>query len=120
MKGSKFAFHSIDLLHYKFHKTCLNHGRSYIDSPEWLKNKKSTINSKHNDDNCFQYAVTVALTQQNIKYNPKRVSNINPFIDQYYWEEIEFPSRKNDWKKYEKITTELLLMYYMFLIILKK
>ena len=36
MKGSDF-FYSVDLLYQKFHKTSLNHGRSYIDSPKWLK-----------------------------------------------------------------------------------
>ena len=44
-------------LYYKFHEISLNRGRSYIDSPEWLKNKKATINPKNNDYKCFQYAV---------------------------------------------------------------
>ena len=34
-------------------KIGLKRGGSYIDSPEWLKNKKATINPKNNDDNCF-------------------------------------------------------------------
>ena len=37
-------FDSVDLLYYKLHKASLSRGGSYIDSPEWLKNKKSTIN----------------------------------------------------------------------------
>ena len=28
----------------------LNRSGSYIDSPEWLKNKKATINPKNNED----------------------------------------------------------------------
>ena len=40
MKGSKFIFGNVDSLHYKLHKISLNRGGSYIDSPEWLKNKK--------------------------------------------------------------------------------
>ena len=31
----------------------------YIDSPKWLKNKKSTINRKNKEDKCFQYAITI-------------------------------------------------------------
>ena len=46
MKGSEFIFDSVDLLHYKCHKTSLNRGGLYIDSPKWLKNKKATINPK--------------------------------------------------------------------------
>ena len=34
----------------------------------WLKTEKATINSKNNDDKCFQY---VALNYQNTKNNPE-------------------------------------------------
>ena len=44
MKGSKSIFDSIDILYYNLNKISLNRGGSYIDSPEWLKNKKATIN----------------------------------------------------------------------------
>ena len=46
MKGSNFVFDSDDLLYYKFHKISLNRGGSYIDSPDWIKNKKSYNKSK--------------------------------------------------------------------------
>ena len=63
MKGSEFIFDSVNLLHYHLQKTSLKRiGSSYIDSPERLKNKKATINPKNNDDNYFQYALTVALS----------------------------------------------------------
>ena len=52
MRGSEFVRDSIDLLYYRLQKICLERGGSYIDSPEWLKSKKSTINPKNNDDNC--------------------------------------------------------------------
>ena len=44
MKGSAFVFDYVHLLHYKCYKINLNRGRSYIDSPDWIKNKKATIN----------------------------------------------------------------------------
>ena len=40
MKGSSFTFERVDLLEYHLHKVSLNRGSSYIDSPEWVKNKK--------------------------------------------------------------------------------
>ena len=40
MKRSGFIFDSVDLLEYKFNKVSLKRGRSYVDSPKWLKNKK--------------------------------------------------------------------------------
>ena len=52
----------------------LNRGRSYIDSPIWLKDEKSTINPINNDDKCFQYAVTLALNLDKIRKNQYRFS----------------------------------------------
>ena len=67
MKGSEFIFDSVDALYYDFNKVSLSRDGSYIDSPEWLKNKKVTINPKSNYDRCFQYALTVALNYEQIK-----------------------------------------------------
>ena len=50
---------------------------------------------------CFQYAVTVALNYDKINNNPQKVSKIKPFIDQYNWNNIDFPSTGKDWKKFE-------------------
>ena len=55
MKGSSFTFEGVDLLYYHLHKISLNRGGSYKNSPEWLKNKRVTINPKNDDDDdeCF-------------------------------------------------------------------
>ena len=53
MRGSDFEFDGINFFYYNFNKTSIYRGGSYIDSPKWLKDKKSTINPKNNDDNCF-------------------------------------------------------------------
>ena len=99
-RGSKLARDSIDLLYCHLQKVSLKRGGSYIDSPEWLKNKKATVNPKNNDDNCFQYALTVLLNHQNIEKNPQRLSKIKFFIDQYNWKERNFPSHS---KRLEKV-----------------
>ena len=101
MKGSEFVFDGVIALHNDFNKISLSRGKSYIDSPKWLKNKKATINPKNNDDKCFQYALTVALNNEQIKKNPQRISKIKPFIDQCNWKEIDSPSHCKDWKKFE-------------------
>ena len=46
MRRSDFVCNSIDLLYYHIQKIGLKRGGSYIDSPEWLKNKKARINPK--------------------------------------------------------------------------
>ena len=77
MRGSDFEFDGVNFLYYDFNEISLNRGGSYIDSPKWLKDKKSTINPKNNDD------------------------KIKPFINQYNWKEIDFPSSSKDWRKFE-------------------
>ena len=101
MRGSDFEFDGVNLLYYDFNKISLNRGGSYIDSPKWLKDKKSTINPKNNDDKCFQHAVTLALNLNNIDNHRERISKIKPFIDQYNWKEIDFPATSKDWRKLE-------------------
>ena len=121
LRGSEFNFDAVNLLHYDLNKISLNRGRSHIDSPEWIKNKKATINPQNKkDDKCFQYALTVALNHEKIKDYPERISKIKPFIDQYNWNEIDFPSTGKDWKNLSQTINQLLLIFYMYLIILKK
>ena len=83
MKGSDFEFDGVNFLYYDFNKTSINRGGSYIDSPQWLKNKKPSINPKNNDDKCFQYAVTLALNLNSIDNHPERISKIKPSINKY-------------------------------------
>ena len=77
MTGSEFVRDSDDLLYYHLQKIRLKRVGSYIVSPEWLKNKKATINPENNDDNCFQYALTVALNHQNIGKTLKEYQKLN-------------------------------------------
>ena len=48
MRGSNFVFDYVESLNYIFHKVDLKRSGSYIDSPEWIKNKKATRNPKNN------------------------------------------------------------------------
>ena len=40
-------FYSVQLLYYNCHKIDFKRGRSYIDSPDWIKKKKTTLNLKN-------------------------------------------------------------------------
>ena len=113
MRGPDFEFDGVNFLYYDFNKTSIDRGGSYIDSPKWLKDKKSTINSKNNDDKCFQYAVTLALNLDNIDNHPERVYKIKAFIEKYNWEDIDFPSTSKDWKKFESNNEVALNILYV-------
>ena len=80
MRESEFIFDGVDALYYDLSKVSLSRGESYKDFPEWLKNKKATINSKNNDDKCFQYALTLALNHKQIKKDLKEYQKLNLFL----------------------------------------
>ena len=83
MTRSDFVFDSFQLFYYKCDILDLRCGGSNIDSPNWIKSRKATINPKNKDDKCFQYTVTVVLNYEEIELHRKRVSNIKPLISEY-------------------------------------
>ena len=67
IKGSDFAFESVELMGNKLHRVRLMRGGSYVKSPEWLANKKATINPKNkNDDECLRWSTISALNYNEI------------------------------------------------------
>ena len=40
MRGSEFVFDYVQLLYYKCYKININRSGTYIDSRDWMKNKK--------------------------------------------------------------------------------
>ena len=46
MRGSDFIFDCVHLLYYECHKINFKRGGLYIDSPDWIKSKKATINTQ--------------------------------------------------------------------------
>ena len=101
VKGSDFIFNAVNYLFYDLNRITISKSGSYIESPKWLKDKKCTINQKNYDNKCFQYATTLALNFNNIDKHHQRISKIKPFIDNYNWNNINFPTAKNDWNKFE-------------------
>ena len=68
MRDSKFVFDYVQLLYYQCHKINLNCVESYMNCPDWIKIKTTTINLINNKDNkYFQYTVAVALNFKEIK-----------------------------------------------------
>ena len=82
MKVREFRSNCVHLLYYKCHKINPIRGGSYIDSLNWIRNKKSTINSINKKDNkCFQYAIVVALNHEEIKKDLQRIKKVKAFIN---------------------------------------
>ena len=47
IKGIEFIFGYVQLVYYKFYKVDFRRGGSNIDSSDWVKEKKATINLKN-------------------------------------------------------------------------
>ena len=67
IKGSNFLLESVEKMDYKLHRVRLRRGGSYIKSPEWLANKKATINPENkNDDEWLRWSTISALSYNEI------------------------------------------------------
>ena len=79
MKDNGFMFSYVDGLSYLCYKIILKCGASYIDSFDWLKNKKTVNPINKYDNKCFQYPATVALNCQEIEKNLEIIPKIKAF-----------------------------------------
>ena len=100
MRESDIIFNRNNSLYYRCHKINFKCGGSYIDSPNRIK---KTNNKPKRwwwymllicDSNC------VKLWKNWIK--SQKSFNIKPFINNYNWEGINYPSKIEDWKSFEK------------------
>ena len=59
---------SVGLLYYHFQRIGIRGAESYITSPDWIANKKATINPKNEKDNeCFNWSIIARLNYNKIK-----------------------------------------------------
>ena len=77
----------------------------------WLKSKKEGI---INGDNNFQNALDATLNYQNIEKDSQRISKLKLYINKYNWEGIDFPAGPKDWKNFNEIIRQFLLIYYFY------
>ena len=83
---------------YKLHRVRLRTGGSYKKSPEWLANKKATINPKNeNDDECLRWS-TISILNYN-KITKKEFEKISKKIKH---EDKDFSSHQGGWVNFEQ------------------
>ena len=89
--NSRFRFDEVLFLDVNFHQLNLTRGNSELTLPDWLARKKAIINPQNNDEECFKWAVIVALRWTDIKFNPECVSNLRKFANNFDWSRLKFP-----------------------------
>ena len=109
--SSSYVYESVKGLGILFHKVDLNRGSSCIPSPDWLKNKKATINPQNTKDNyCFMYVTTIAFNHKEIGPKPERISKrLLEHISKYNWGYIDFPPSIHDYQIFEKLNEDIAL-----------
>ena len=98
LKNINFLLKGVEPITYSFIKIIIKN--TFVKSPDWIKNKKCTINPQKKDNKCFQYSIIVSLYHKEIKNNPGRISKIKPFINNLNWENINFPPEEKDYKTF--------------------
>ena len=84
LRNSRLVFDEVLFLDVNFHQLDLTRGSSYIPLPSSIANKKVVISPKNeNDEECFKWAVTVALHHEEIGKDPQRISNIMRYTNNY-------------------------------------
>ena len=89
-------------LYINFHWLTLIQGSSYTELPEWIKNKKTVINTQNKDEECFKWAVIEALHHEDIKDHPERISLLRLYENQKTWQGLEFPPLIKKIDKFKK------------------
>ena len=99
--NSRFRFDEVLFLDTNFHQLNLTRGSSYLSLPDWLAQKKEIINPQNDDEECFKWAVIVALKWTDIKSHPERISNLREFSNDYDWSGLKFRVSIKDIKIFE-------------------
>ena len=117
-ESSSFVYESVEECNIHFHKIDLRRGASFIDTPEWLKHKKVTINPENvNYVYCFVYAAAVALYHSELRKNPGGISKkLDILVHGFNWNDIDFPASYKDYTTFERLNSNVTLNVCMCLL----
>ncbi|XP_057296306.1 uncharacterized protein LOC130625271 [Hydractinia symbiolongicarpus] len=64
------------------------------------------------DEQCFKWAVIAALHHNEIKNDPQHISKLEPFVEQYNWSGMAYPTPNTHLKKFERQNPNVALNVY--------
>ena len=103
-RGSGFTRDSVGLLYYHFQRIDIRRAESCIMSPDWIANKKATINLKNEKDNaCFKWSIIAGLN-----YNKIREKELKKLL-KFRRVDTDFSSYQRDWEEFERENTSIAL-----------
>ncbi|GBN29391.1 hypothetical protein AVEN_174586-1 [Araneus ventricosus] len=111
-KGSGWRRIRVKGLELRINKYNSLRGSSYIDLPKEMKDKKTGINVKNENDNkCFMWSVLSALHP--VEQDAQRVSKYKAYENELNFKDIEFPVKMEDrvFKRFEKLNNVSVNIY---------
>ena len=110
-ESSSFVYESVEECNIHFDRLGLRRGALFIDTPEWLKRKKATINPQNvNNVYCFMYAATIALYHIDLGNNSGRISKkLDILVHGFNWRDIDFPASYKDYATFERLNSNVAL-----------
>ena len=102
-KGSGLLFKYVETMYVNISKYQPYRGGSYIELDEYIKNKKCCLNIQNEDEKCLMYCVLYHINKDKIKKDPQRVTKYKPYLNQFDFSTIKFPTPIRDIPKVEKI-----------------
>ncbi|XP_069366011.1 uncharacterized protein [Maniola hyperantus] len=109
-KKSGWTIHSISHLEISISKYNPLRGGMYIDLPTKIKNTKSCLNIKNNDNHCFLWCVIAALFPS--KHNVCRTSSYPNYADILNTSGMSFPPSSKDISLFEKNNSSISIQVY--------
>ena len=92
-----------------------NNDNTFVETPMCIKSKKAVLIPKSNDNKSFQYSITLSLYYKEIGNNFNRMTKYNkikPYINNFNWNNINFPPMKQDYENFEIDNDKIALIIY--------
>ena len=103
--GSGWYFKEVNKLEIHTVEFNPTKGSSYINLPDWIKNKKAIVNIQNKDDKCFLWCILRYLHPR--KDNDSRLTDLKKYEFSLNTKGITFPMKLKDITKFEKLNPEL-------------
>ena len=104
-KGSGWYFKEVEKLEIHTAEYNPTKGSSYIDLPDWIKNKKAIVNIQNKDEKCVLWCILRYLYPK--ERDEQRFADLKKYEFSLNTKGITFPMKLKDISKFEKLNPEL-------------
>ena len=74
---------------------------TFVETAMCIKSNRAVLNPKSNDNKSFQYSITLSLYHKEIENNFNRITKIEPYTNNFNWNNINFPPTNQDYENFE-------------------